>query len=780
MRRRRARASAAAAAAAAERRNPTGPMLPRVLRIGGGPRGSTGFAHPRFCFATNSQEEQQNCGEVREDYLIITNSSLLPSPPLLCFPLLQDNLAFLRKASPAMGASASSSGKSKITNEGENQRVKYASSTTQGLSATMQDALAVELNLDVSRSTSFFDVYDGEGGADVAMYCAKRFHAMLCEEENYLSNLPNAIASACSRLDNDLQRSNEWRESLYPRGNGDCFQFLNTGICANLWRSTEETYVAPSYEGSTACVVIIRGNQITVGNVGDSRCVLSKKGQAIDLTIDHKPYVRTERRRIERAGGRVSAQAEESCDAGVCPVFKDYYMCPELLKNQNRDPSEQMVTCVPACRVGDITDGTEFLVIASGGIWSHMSRQQVVDFVRAELRSVQGNLRTTVILVKFKPFARGIPLLSDIEEEPAEHQHSSEGSDQQLGLHNAGDESDETLPLKSSPAMGLSASSPVTSKLTNEGENHRVKYASSTMQGYVELDLDVIRNTSFFGVYDGLGGADVAMYCAKRFHVMLREEEDYPSDIPNAVVSVCLRLEYDLQRSKEWRESLYPHGNDCFQFLGTGLCANPCRSIEANRYAGPLCEGSTACVVIITGNQIVVGNLGDSRCVLSHNGQALDLSTDHKPNDPREFQRIQRAGGQVATNTFPVVSQGETITRTWDVPRVEKKLPVSRAIGYFELKQNKYMSISEQMVICAPELFFGEENLRTTCEKLLDECVNSGDNLTAILVRFKPGVMPRGMVIPLLSDIEEEPDEPQHDSEGVISNTPLDINFTMT
>lgn len=33
--------------------------------------------------------------------------------------------------------------------------------------------------------------------------------------------------------------------------------------------------------GSTACVAIIRNNQLVVANAGDSRCVISRKGQVI-------------------------------------------------------------------------------------------------------------------------------------------------------------------------------------------------------------------------------------------------------------------------------------------------------------------------------------------------------------------------------------------------------------------------------------------------------------------------------------------------------------------
>ncbi|EMS47756.1 putative protein phosphatase 2C 21 [Triticum urartu] len=44
-------------------------------------------------------------------------------------------------------------------------------------------------------------------------------------------------------------------------------------------RDPVERYVPPQQEGTTACVALIRGNQIIVGNIGDSRCVLSRNGQ---------------------------------------------------------------------------------------------------------------------------------------------------------------------------------------------------------------------------------------------------------------------------------------------------------------------------------------------------------------------------------------------------------------------------------------------------------------------------------------------------------------------
>uniref|UniRef100_A0A0D9YUQ5 protein-serine/threonine phosphatase n=1 Tax=Oryza glumipatula TaxID=40148 RepID=A0A0D9YUQ5_9ORYZ len=343
-----------------------------------------------------------------------------------------------RKEASAMGASPSRPlEQSPSSSEGENHRVKYASYTTQGFRPHMEDALAVELDLDAT--TSFFGVYDGHGGAEVAMYCAKRFHTMLLEDVDYINNLPNAITSVCFRLDDDLQRSNEWRESLNPCANRNCL----TNICANLHHFTED-YVPPSYEGSTACVVIIRGNQIIVGNVGDSRCVLSKNGQAISLSFDHKPHHEAERERIQRAGGHVFLRRILGMLATSRAIGDFAYK-----QNRNMPPSQQMVTCVPDIRVENITDDTEFLVIASDGVWDGMRNNNVVQFVRQELRPGEENLRetceklvghclhsndnATAILVKFKP----------IEEDPDEvasardeHQHNPEGGDEKLDINN--------------------------------------------------------------------------------------------------------------------------------------------------------------------------------------------------------------------------------------------------------------------------------------------------------------------------------------------------------
>merc|ERR1712048_548923 len=59
-------------------------------------------------------------------------------------------------------------------------------------------------------------------------------------------------------------------------------------------------------------------------------------------------------------------------------------------------------------------------------------------------------------------------------------------------------------------------------------------------------------------------------------------------------------------------------------------------------------SGSTAVVALVVAQQrVIVANAGDSRCVVSRKGRAIDLSLDHNPDDPVERQRIENAGGCV-------------------------------------------------------------------------------------------------------------------------------------
>ncbi len=96
--------------------------------------------------------------------------------------------------------------------------------------------------------------------------------------------------------------------------------------------------------------------------------------------------------------------------------------------------------------------------------------------------------------------------------------------------------------------------------------------------------------------------------------------------------------------------------------------------------------GCTANVVLITKKKFIVANAGDSRSVLCRNGKALQLSFDHKPENPSQSQRIMNAGGKIMNG------------------RVNGGLNLSRSFGDFLYKQDKSRPYDEQLIICKPEV----------------------------------------------------------------------------
>lgn len=50
--------------------------------------------------------------------------------------------------------------------------------------------------------------------------------------------------------------------------------------------------------GCTCCVALITKTEVYCANAGDTRCVIASKGRAKDLSIDHKPDLPTEKRRV--------------------------------------------------------------------------------------------------------------------------------------------------------------------------------------------------------------------------------------------------------------------------------------------------------------------------------------------------------------------------------------------------------------------------------------------------------------------------------------------------
>uniref|UniRef100_T1J692 protein-serine/threonine phosphatase n=1 Tax=Strigamia maritima TaxID=126957 RepID=T1J692_STRMM len=134
--------------------------------------------------------------------------------------------------------------------------------------------------------------------------------------------------------------------------------------------------------GCTAVVAVIRDGELFVANAGDSRCVVCQCGTAIDMSREHKPEDDVERKRIENAGGKVSAEGRVNNGLNVSRAIGDH----SYKRDEKLDASEQLIIAVPDVRSLKIDScREEFMVIACDGVWNCMSSQSVVDFVRKRI-----------------------------------------------------------------------------------------------------------------------------------------------------------------------------------------------------------------------------------------------------------------------------------------------------------------------------------------------------------------------------------------------------------
>uniref|UniRef100_A0A8C4PZJ7 Protein phosphatase 1G n=1 Tax=Eptatretus burgeri TaxID=7764 RepID=A0A8C4PZJ7_EPTBU len=136
-----------------------------------------------------------------------------------------------------------------------------------------------------------------------------------------------------------------------------------------------------SDSGTTAVVALLRGRQLVVANAGDSRCVVSTRGTAIDMSSDHKPEDKLELDRIRTAGGKVTLDGRVNGGLNLSRAIGDH------LYKQNKElpPEKQMISALPDVKTLYLEEEHDFMVIACDGIWNVLSSQEVVDFVRERL-----------------------------------------------------------------------------------------------------------------------------------------------------------------------------------------------------------------------------------------------------------------------------------------------------------------------------------------------------------------------------------------------------------
>ncbi|GLT85198.1 hypothetical protein SLE2022_033940 [Rubroshorea leprosula] len=221
----------------------------------------------------------------------------------------------------------------------QNGKFSYGYASSPGKRSSMEDFYETRIDGVDGEIVGLFGVFDGHGGARAAEYVKQNLFSNLIRHPKFISDTKSAIADAYNHTDSEFLKSENTQ-------NRDA--------------------------GSTASTAILVGDRLLVANVGDSRAVICRGGNAIAVSRDHKPDQSDERQRIENAGGFVMWAGTWRV-GGVLAVSRAFG--DRLLK--------QYVVADPEIQEEKIDSSLEFLILASDGLWDVVTNEEAVAMIKA-------------------------------------------------------------------------------------------------------------------------------------------------------------------------------------------------------------------------------------------------------------------------------------------------------------------------------------------------------------------------------------------------------------
>ncbi|KAK7368700.1 hypothetical protein VNO80_10728 [Phaseolus coccineus] len=215
----------------------------------------------------------------------------------------------------------------------------------------MEDYIfAQHRNLD-GYDLGLYAIFDGHSGHEVAKYLRSHLFENILSEPGFWENPVQAIKKACKATDDEILEN-----------------------------------VADSRGGSTAvAVILVNGVKLLVTNVGDSRAISCKNGRAKPLTVDHDPE--KEKTLVESRGGFVSKRP------GNVPRVDGQLAMTRAFGDGKL---KEHITAEPDVSIQNIDEDTEFIILASDGLWKVMTNQEACDCIK----NVDGAQKASKKLVK--------------------------------------------------------------------------------------------------------------------------------------------------------------------------------------------------------------------------------------------------------------------------------------------------------------------------------------------------------------------------------------------
>jgi protein phosphatase 2C family protein 2/3 len=160
--------------------------------------------------------------------------------------------------------------------------------------------------------------------------------------------------------------------------------------------------------GSCGIMAMIKKNKIIIGDIGDSRIVIYKKGKIEFVTEDHKPENEKEKKRIELEGGEIYQSQT------LIPLYQNgkeieipWRVLPGRLsvsrtfgdieaKDERFGGKERVVIAEPDIYEIEIDDEFNFMVIGCDGIFDVLSNEELLECLKIVLQDKHINYKKNI------------------------------------------------------------------------------------------------------------------------------------------------------------------------------------------------------------------------------------------------------------------------------------------------------------------------------------------------------------------------------------------------
>ena len=231
-----------------------------------------------------------------------------------------------------------------------------------------QDSFLAVSNSTPKLRNYLFGVMDGHG---------KNGHLI---SEFITSELPKLVNPVLSQISHSLDMDSQAVKYL-QKSFKSIFKSLQNAL---ITRSNIDL----NFSGSTVVLVLIYRSLLICVNLGDSRAVLGKQEndwRSISLSHDHKPSRLHEKRRIEKAGGRIAPSVDTYGEhVGPERIWCKEEPFPGLAVSRALGDlvgSSVGVSCEPEIQIRILENCDKIVVLGSDGLWEVLDNSEVIKIL---------------------------------------------------------------------------------------------------------------------------------------------------------------------------------------------------------------------------------------------------------------------------------------------------------------------------------------------------------------------------------------------------------------